>query len=78
MDGHEVLAQIKQDDVLKSIPTVILSTSDAESDIVASYNLQANCYLTKPQRLDEFDSLAKSICEFWLTRAKLPQHSYTS
>lgn len=78
MDGHEVLAQIKQDDVLKSIPTVILSTSDAESDIVASYNLQANCYLTKPQQLDEFDSLAKSICEFWLTRAKLPQHSYTS
>ena len=58
---------------LKTIPTVILTTSDAEADIVKSYQLQANCYLTKPVQLDAFESLVKSINDFWLTKVKLPQ-----
>jgi two-component system, chemotaxis family, response regulator Rcp1 len=73
MDGREVLAHIKEDNNLKTIPTVILTTSDAESDIVKSYQLQANCYLTKPVQLDAFEALVKSINDFWLTKAKLPQ-----
>jgi two-component system, chemotaxis family, response regulator Rcp1 len=73
MDGREVLAHIKEDDDLKTIPTVILTTSDAEADIVKSYQLQANCYLTKPVQLDAFESLVKSINDFWLTKARLPQ-----
>lgn len=73
MDGRQVLAHIKEDDNLKTIPTVILTTSDAESDIVKSYQLQANCYLTKPVQLDAFEGLVKSINDFWLTKVKLPQ-----
>jgi chemotaxis family two-component system response regulator Rcp1 len=73
MDGREVLAHIKADEDLKTIPTVILTTSDAEADIVQSYQLQANCYLSKPVQLDAFESLVKSINDFWLTKAKLPQ-----
>jgi two-component system, chemotaxis family, response regulator Rcp1 len=72
MDGRQVLAHIKGDDSLKTIPTVILTTSDADADITNSYQLQANCYLTKPVQLDEFESLVKSIDHFWLTKAKLP------
>jgi CheY-like chemotaxis protein len=75
MDGREVLALIKEDDDLKTIPTVILTTSDAEADIVTSYKLQANCYLSKPVQLEEFESLVKSINDFWLTRVKLPQQA---
>jgi len=71
MDGREVLAHIKEDASLKTIPTVILTTSDAEADIVKSYELQANCYLSKPVQLDAFDNLVKSINDFWLTKAKL-------
>jgi two-component system, chemotaxis family, response regulator Rcp1 len=74
MDGREVLAQIKADESLKLIPTVILTTSDSEADIVKSYELQANCYLNKPVRLEEFERLVKSINDFWLTTVKLPQH----
>jgi two-component system, chemotaxis family, response regulator Rcp1 len=73
MDGREVLAHIKEDANLKTIPTVILTTSVAEADIVHSYELQANCYLSKPVQLDEFESLVKSINDFWLTKVKLPQ-----
>jgi chemotaxis family two-component system response regulator Rcp1 len=73
MDGREVLARIKADDRLKTIPTVILTTSEAESDIVKSYQLQANCYLSKPVQLDAFENLVKSINDFWLTKVKLPQ-----
>ena len=72
MDGREVLAHIKEDSSLKSIPTVILTTSEAEVDIVKSYQLQANCYLSKPVQLDAFENLVKSINDFWLTKAKLP------
>jgi two-component system, chemotaxis family, response regulator Rcp1 len=75
MDGREVLAHIKEDDSLKTIPTVILTTSDAEADIVNSYQLQANCYLNKPVQLDAFESLVKSINDFWLTKVKLPGKS---
>ena len=75
MDGREVLAQIKGDDSLKTIPTVILTTSESEADIVKSYQLQANCYLSKPVQLDAFESLVKSINDFWLTRVKLPQQT---
>src|SRR5271156_6147277 len=73
MDGREVLAHIKEDATLKTIPTVILTTSEAEVDVVKSYQLHANCYLTKPVQLDAFESLVKSINDFWLTKVKLPQ-----
>ncbi len=73
MDGREVLVRIKQDDNLRIIPTVILTTSKAEADIVRSYELQANCYLTKPMHLDSFESLVRSINDFWLTKAQLPK-----
>src|SRR5271170_5569925 len=73
MDGREVLAKIKADESLRLIPTVILTTSDAEADIVKSYSLQANCYLSKPVQLDAFEGLVKSINDFWLTKVKLPQ-----
>ena len=73
MDGREVLAHIKADDNLRTIPTVILTTSESEADIVHSYQLQANCYLSKPVQLDAFESLVKSINDFWLTKVKLPQ-----
>ena len=73
MDGREVLTHIKEDAGLRAIPTVILTTSEAEADIVKSYQLQANCYLSKPAQLDAFESLVKSINDFWLTKVKLPQ-----
>jgi chemotaxis family two-component system response regulator Rcp1 len=73
MDGHKVLALIKEDDNLKTIPTVILSTSDAEADIIKSHRLQANCYLTKPVQLDAFENLVKSINDLWLVNAKVPK-----
>jgi CheY-like chemotaxis protein len=72
MSGREVLAEVKGDDNLKTIPTIILTTSDAEADILRSYQLQANCYLTKPVRFEEFEALVKSIDDFWLTKVKLP------
>jgi two-component system, chemotaxis family, response regulator Rcp1 len=74
MDGRAVLTHIKEDDDLKTIPTVILTTSEAEADIVKSYQLQANCYLSKPVQLDAFENLVESINDFWLTRVKLPSH----
>jgi two-component system, chemotaxis family, response regulator Rcp1 len=75
MDGREVLAHIKEDDGLKTIPTVILTTSDAEADIVKCYQLHANCYLKKPVQLDAFEILVKSINDFWLTKVELPQQT---
>jgi chemotaxis family two-component system response regulator Rcp1 len=71
MDGREVLAEVKSDIDLKTIPIVILTTSEAESDITRSYQLHANCYLTKPVRLEEFETLVKSVNDFWLTKVKL-------
>ena len=72
MDGREVLELIKQDEELKTIPTVVLSTSAADADIVKSYQLQANAYVSKPVQLDEFENLVKSISDFWLTKVRLP------
>ena len=73
MDGRQVLTQIKKDDNLKTIPTVILTSSEAEADVVNSYQLQANYYLSKPMHFDAFQNLVKSINDFWLTKVKLPQ-----
>jgi two-component system, chemotaxis family, response regulator Rcp1 len=73
MDGREFLAQIKKDDRLRTIPIVILTTSDSEDDIAKSYQLHANCYLCKPVQLSAFEGLVKSLNDFWLTRARLPQ-----
>ena len=74
MDGREVLSRIKNDESLKRIPTVILTTSAAEEDIVWSYDLHANVYLTKPVKFDDFEELVRGIRDFWLTMAHLPQH----
>ena len=70
--GREVLAEVKGDENLKTIPIIILTTSDAEADILRSYQLQANCYLTKPLKFEEFEILVRSIDDFWLTKVKLP------
>jgi two-component system, chemotaxis family, response regulator Rcp1 len=72
MNGREVLAEIKEDLDLRRIPVVILTISQAEQDIVKSYNLHANCYITKPVDLDQFLEVVKSIENFWLTIVKLP------
>ena len=71
-DGREVLAEIKSDDDLKRIPVVILTTSKAEEDILSSYNLHANCYITKPIDLHQFVRVVRAIEDFWLTIVKLP------
>ncbi len=78
MDGREVLAQIKGDDSLKSIPIIILTTSDATEDIEKTYQLRTNCYLCKPVQLEHFEELVQSINDFWLTKAKLPDQPATS
>jgi len=72
-DGKQVLAEIKADPVLKRIPVVILTSSKAEEDVVKSYNLYANCYVTKPVDLEQFVKVVKSVEDFWLTIVKLPQ-----
>jgi chemotaxis family two-component system response regulator Rcp1 len=71
-DGREVLAEIKENPDLKSIPVVILTTSSFEADILRSYQLHANCYITKPVDLDGFLKVVRSIDEFWLSVVKLP------
>jgi CheY-like chemotaxis protein len=71
-DGREVLAELKADPDLKTIPVVILTTSRAEQDVLRSYELQANCYITKPVDLDQFITVVKSIEDFWLTIVTLP------
>lgn len=71
-DGREVLAEIKTDDDLKRIPVVVLTVSGAEEDILKSYNLHANCYITKPIDLNQFINVVRSIESFWLTIVKLP------
>lgn len=70
--GWEVLAEIKEDQSLKRIPVVILTTSKAEEDILRTYNLHANCYITKPVDLDDFIRVIQSIENFWLVFVKLP------
>ncbi len=72
MDGRAVLAEIKKDPDLKRIPVVILTTSSAEVDVLKSYDLQANCYITKPVDLNQFIEVLHQIQDFWLTIVKLP------
>jgi len=72
MDGREFLEIIKNDDEYRNIPVVVLTTSQADSDILKSYNLRANCYITKPVDLDQFLVVVQSIQEFWLSIVKLP------
>ena len=71
-NGREVLMEVKEDRDLKRIPVVIMTTSTAEQDIFESYNLHANCYLTKPVELDEFIGVVRKIEDFWLSVVKLP------
>jgi two-component system, chemotaxis family, response regulator Rcp1 len=71
-NGREVLAEIKVDPYLKSIPVVILTSSEAEKDIIATYNLHANCYITKPVDFDQFINVVRSIEDFWFKLVKLP------
>ncbi len=71
-DGREVLADIKADDNLKRIPVVVLTTSQDEQDVLKSYNLHANCYITKPVDLDQFVRVVRSIEDFWLGIVVLP------
>jgi two-component system, chemotaxis family, response regulator Rcp1 len=77
-DGREVLAEIKEDPCLKRIPVVILTTSSAEEDILRSYNLHANCYITKPINFKQFMKVVRSIEDFWLTIVVLPPNSARS
>jgi len=76
-DGREVLDEIKGSPTLKSIPVVILTTSSSETDILRSYQLHANCYITKPVGLDGFLKVVKSIDSFWLSVVKLPREEPT-
>jgi CheY-like chemotaxis protein len=71
-DGRRVLAEIKADPALRSIPVVVLTSSAAEQDVVRAYELHANCYVTKPADLDQFISLVQAIERFWLIVATLP------
>jgi chemotaxis family two-component system response regulator Rcp1 len=73
MDGREVLAEIKNDPELKTLPVVVLTTSTAEADILKTYTLHANCYIQKPVDLDQFVSVVRSIDDFWLTVVRLPK-----
>ena len=73
-DGREVLLEIKNDKPLKHIPVVVLTTSNADKDILRVYELHANCYITKPVDFEQFTKVVKSIEDFWLMIVKLPQN----
>jgi CheY-like chemotaxis protein len=75
-DGREVLEEIKSDRELKRIPVVVLTTSKAEEDVLRTYNLHANCYVTKPVDLEKFMVVVKSIDVFWLTVVTLPPNGH--
>jgi two-component system response regulator len=76
MDGREVLREIKSDPKLKDIPVVVLTTSKAEEDVLKTYNLHANCYVTKPVDLEKFIVVVRSIDVFWLTVVTLPPNGH--
>lgn len=73
MSGHEVLAAMRADERLRSVPVAILTTSSAEADVVRTYDLGANCYLTKPVDVDQFVHVVQSIEDFWLGLVRLPR-----
>jgi len=75
-DGREVLQEVKTDEELKRIPVVVLTTSKAEEDVLRTYNLHANCYVTKPVDLEKFIVVVKSIDVFWLTIVTLPPNGH--
>lgn len=77
-DGREVLQEVKNDDDLAHIPVVVLTTSEAENDIVRSYELHANCYITKPVGLEQFISIVREIESFWLAVVTLPTRNETA
>lgn len=77
-DGREVLAEMKQDPRLRTIPVVVLTTSEAENDIVRSYELHANCYITKPVGLEQFIAIVREIESFWLAVVTLPSRNETA
>jgi CheY-like chemotaxis protein len=72
LDGRGVLAEMKKNEALRRIPVVILTSSDAERDILESYDLGANCYVTKPVGIEAFQSIVRSVNDFWFTVVKLP------
>ena len=74
MSGREVLAAIKEDDALRHIPVVVLTTSEAEEDVIASYSLHANAYVTKPVDFERFLSVVRSIDQFFVSVVRLPRH----
>ena len=71
-DGREVLQEIKEDELLRRIPVAVLTMSDAEEDIVRTYNLHANCYIRKPLDIDQFVRVVKSVEDFWFAIVTLP------
>jgi CheY-like chemotaxis protein len=73
-DGREVLAEMKADPSLKAIPVVVLTTSQSEEDVLKSYNLGANCFITKPVGMDQFAKVVNSIEDFWFTIVRLPKN----
>ena len=72
MDGRETLAQIKQDEQLRTIPVVVFTTSDSDRDVLTSYELQASCFITKPADLEEFTRVVQALKDFWLSVVQLP------
>jgi CheY-like chemotaxis protein len=77
MDGREVLAHVKNNDSLKTIPTIVLTTSDAPNDITMSYELQANCCIKKPMLLEDFETLVRQLAGLWLTGPKSPPQNHS-
>ena len=71
-DGREVLSEVKQDAELRSIPIVVLTTSDSEQDVIKTYDVQANCFVTKPVDFQQFSKIVKEIKQFWISVVKLP------
>jgi CheY-like chemotaxis protein len=72
LNGHEVLAQMKEDIRLRCIPVVVLTSSDADDDVLKAYSEHANCYVTKPAGIDQFAKIVRSIDDFWLSVVRLP------
>jgi CheY-like chemotaxis protein len=75
-DGRETLKEIKEDDDLKDIPVLVLTTSDKDEDVLSSYRLHANCYITKPLLFDQFIKVVRCLEEFWFTTVKLPPRNF--
>ena len=73
MDGREVLQELKNDESLKTIPVVVLTSSEADEDVIKSYCLHANCFITKPVNIDAFGSIVRAIDDFWFSVVRLPR-----